>query len=183
MNNIELKTERLFLRPINKKDAESVFNYRSDSYTNKYQSWIPKSIDDVLDFIKNRVSQTLDIKGTWYQFVIIKNESAEIIGDAGLHFFDSDNKQVEIGCTIDKAHQHSGFACEAMLEIMRFLFMDLNKHRIIGSIDPGNVASIGLVKKLGMRQEAHFRESILQNGEWVDDLIYAILEKEWEDKY
>jgi hypothetical protein len=30
-----------------------------------------------------------------------------------------------------------------------------------------------------MRQEAHFRQSLWLRGEWVDDLVFAILESEW----
>jgi len=182
MNSNQLISKRLVIRPIQKTDAESVYSYRSDSVTNKYQGWIPKTIDDVADFIENRVSSTINLYGTWFQFVILIKETGELIGDAGLHFFDPENKQVELGCTISKKHQNLGFASEALTEIMRFLFEDLNKHRIIASIDPENTGSIKLVKKLGFRQEAHFKESILKNGDWVDDLVFAILRKEWEVK-
>jgi len=180
MNNIEIHTERLLLRPIHKSDAESVFSYRSDSFVNKYQGWIPKTIEEVSEFIENRVSPIMDSTGTWFQLVIFKKESGELIGDIGLHFFDPDNKQVEIGCTIGKKHQKLGYASESLSEILKYLFLDLNKHRIIASIDPANTGSIKLVAKLGLRQEAHFKESILQNGVWADDLVYAILSKEWK---
>jgi len=33
-------------------------------------------------------------------------------------------------------------------------------------------------ERLNFRKEAHFKESLLINGEWVDDIIYAILKKE-----
>ena len=33
-----------------------------------------------------------------------------------------------------------------------------------------------------MRQEAHLRESIFFNGEWLDDVIYAMLEREWAER-
>ena len=178
-SNITIETERLFLRPIQKDDAKSVFHYRSDSFTNKYQGWIPTTIDDVVNFIENRVSPIIDINGTWFQFVIITKEDNKIVGDLGLHFFDSDNKQVEIGCTIDKNCQKKGYASEALSEIFRYLFTTLNKHRIMASIDPRNEGSIRLVKTLGFRHEAHFKESILIDGKWVDDLVYAILNKEW----
>ncbi|MFH1213341.1 MAG: GNAT family protein [Candidatus Neomarinimicrobiota bacterium] len=176
---IELSTPRLIIRPICKADAESVFGYRSDSVTNKYQGWIPQTIDDVVNFIEKRVSPTFNIQGTWFQLVIIKKEDHVLIGDIGLHFFDPENQQVEIGFSIDKNHQKQGYATEAVSEIIRFLFQDLDKHRIMASIDPGNINSIKLVGKLGLRQEAHFKESIFQNGAWLDDLVYAILRKEW----
>ncbi|HBL75209.1 MAG TPA: GNAT family N-acetyltransferase [Prolixibacteraceae bacterium] len=179
---MELRTKRLLLRPIHKKDAESVFKYRSDSIANRYQGWIPKTIDEVSDFIDNRVSSTMNLQGTWFQFVIIINESGELAGDIGLHFYDPENRQVELGCTIDKKYQQRGFATEAMTEILNFLFGKLNKHRIIASIDPENISSIKLVEKLVFRREAYFKESLFINGTWTDDLIYAILRKEWREK-
>jgi len=180
-NNIEIKTERLLLRSVELDDAKAIFNYRSDSITNQYQGWIPKSLDDVHKFI-NKVSQKIDIVDTWFQFVIIKNDSNEIIGDLGIHFLDSDKKQVEIGCTLNKNYHGKGYATEALKETLDYLFNKLNKRRIIGSIDPRSIKSIELVERLGFRKEAHFKESILINGEWVDDLVYAILKDEWIEK-
>lgn len=179
--NIRLETGRLILRPINLTDAESIFRYRSDGLTNRYQGWIPENIEDVRDFIKNRISSTINENGTWFQLVIICKAAGEIIGDIGLHFFDKENRQVEIGCTISKKHQRKGYATEALSEVMSYLFDTLGKHRIIASIDPGNINSAGLVEKLNFRKEAHFKESIMSNGVWVDDVIYAILKKEWMD--
>jgi RimJ/RimL family protein N-acetyltransferase len=59
----------------------------------------------------------------------------------------------------------------------------LGKHRIIASIDPENIFSLRLVEKVGFRKEAHFVESIYEDGKWVDDLIYALIEKDWEKLY
>ena len=65
MNNyIEINTARLLLRSLRKDDVEAIFNYRSDSIANQYQGWIPKTINDVNDFIKNRVSPVIDIVDT-----------------------------------------------------------------------------------------------------------------------
>ena len=47
-------------------------------------------------------------------------------------------------------------------------------------MDPHNTAVIELFKRVGMRQEAHMVESLWLNGEWVDDVIFAILEREWQ---
>ncbi len=171
-NKIELRTERLVLRPVETNDAKAIYNYRSDSETNKYQGWIPKIIDDVDSFF-NKISPEIDIAGTWFQFVIVEIKNSKIIGDLGIHFID--DEQAEIGCTLAKKHHGKGYATEALKSVMDYLFNKLNKHRIIGSIDPRNLKSIGLVEKLGFRKEAHFKDSLLINGEWVDDAIYVIL--------
>ena len=61
-----------------------------------------------------------------------------------------------------------------------YLFNSLSKHRIIASVDPQNVPSIRLLERLNFRQEAHFRESLLIDGKWVDDVIYGLLKKDWK---
>jgi len=179
IKNLEIETARLLLRPISLDDAEAVFKYRSDLVTNKYQGWIPNTINDVYDFIEKKVTSTIDVVDTWYQLVIIRKKDGELIGDIGIHFLDSDKKQVEIGYTLNKKQHGKGYATEAVKEIINYLFDELNKRRIVTSIDPRNIKSIKLVERLGFRKEAHFKESIFMNGEWVDDSVYAILKDEW----
>ncbi len=171
-------TERLLIRPIQINDKNDLFEYRSDAQTNQYQGWIPQSIEDAEAFI-NKTSKEINIPETWFQLVIINQGSNEIIGDIGIHFVDSDNKQVELGCTLSKANHGKGYATEALKAVINYLFKELHKHKIITSIDPENVNSIKLVERIGFRKEAHFKESLYLNGRWVDDLVYAILSKEW----
>lgn len=172
-------TNRLIIRPIRLDDSDLIFNYRSDRLVNQYQGWIPKSIDDMRDFITNKVSHVINSHDTWFQLVIIEKDNDIIIGDIGIHFLSTDNFQVEIGCTLDKKHHNKGYATEALALTIDFLFNRLNKRRIVASIDPRNDKSIRLVERLGFRKEAYFKESILINNEWVDDLVYAILKDEW----
>jgi RimJ/RimL family protein N-acetyltransferase len=181
--NPEIKTDRLVLRPINTDDADALFAYRSDSIANQYQGWIPNTIRDAHDFIRNRISPVFDVTGTWFQFVIIKREQDELIGDIGIHFLDTEKKQVEIGFTLDKRHQGKGYASEALKAVIHYLFKKSHKHRITASIDPDNSKSIRLVERLGFRKEAHFKSSVMNHGKWADDLVYAILEDEWNQKH
>jgi len=179
--NLYLETERLAIRPIQLNDKISVFEYRSDFETNKYQGWIPETINDV-EFFINGVAKQINIPETWFQFVLIEKKSQKIIGDLGLHFLDKQNKQVEIGCTLNKKFHYFGYASEAVRRIIDFLFIELKKHRIMTSIDPNNESSIRLVERIGFRKEAHFVESLFVNGIWTDDLIYALIEKDWKVK-
>lgn len=178
---MKLETHRLLIRPITLDDKNDVFEYRSDSEINKYQGWIPETIEDVVEFI-GKISTQINVSGTWFQFVIVEKENDKIIGDLGIHFLDGDNKQAELGCTLNKFFQHKGYATEALVRVIDYLFNELNKHRIIASIDPGNRNSIRLVERIGFRKEAHFIESLLINGTWVDDVIYALTEKDWEKR-
>jgi RimJ/RimL family protein N-acetyltransferase len=38
---------------------------------------------------------------------------------------------------------------------------------------------MALLQAVGMRQEAHFRESLWFHGEWADDVVFAMLAGEW----
>lgn len=176
-----LETQRLLLRPIQQEDKSEIFKYRSDSETNKYQGWIPKTMEDVENFI-SKVAVTFNEPETWFQLVVVEKGSGEIIGDVGIHFMGNENKQVEIGCTLDKHIQGKGYASESLEEVIDHLFSNFNKHRITTSIDPNNVNSVRLVERLGFRKEAHFVKSLFFNGDWVDDLVYAITEQEWNEK-
>lgn len=177
-----LETERLLIRQITLEDKYELFDYRSDSEANKYQGWIPKTIEEVEVFIGNTAKQ-INEPQTWFQCAIIEKTTQNLIGDLGVHFIGSENKQAEIGCTLHKDFQNKGYATEALKKMINYLFSELNKHRIIASIDPKNINSIRLVERIGFRKEAHFIESLWINGQWVDDLVYALIEKDWESRY
>lgn len=172
------ESERLKLRPINIQDADEVFVYRSRENDNAYQSFVPKDISEVKKFINN-CSKVFNVADTWFQLVIIEKNSEKIIGDIGVHFIDE--LQVEFGITLNKEFQNFGFAFEAINELFFHLFNNLNKHRITASVDPRNLDSIKLLKKLDMRKEAHFIKSYFSKNEWVDDCIYAIISSDYKN--
>jgi len=175
-----LETKRLQLRPININDTYAIFNYRSDAEANRFQGWIPKSIADVEVFI-GKLAQKPNLSETWYQLALIEKETGHFVGDIGIHFIGDKNLQVELGYTVAKEKQGLSYATEAVKSIIDYLFHSLNKHRITASADPKNTPSIKVLEKLGFRKEAHFIESYYQDGKWLDDVVYALLAKEWNE--
>lgn len=176
-----LETDRLILRPLRTEDTISLFEYRSDKETNKYQGWIPESAEEVTDFIA-KTPPYFNAPETWFQLAVTDKEKELFIGDIGVHFFGSENKQVELGCTLNKKYQNKGYATEALTKVIDHMFRDLEKHRIITSIDPQNTDSIRLVERIGFRKEGHFIKSLFLNNVWVDDVIYALIEEDWLKK-
>lgn len=200
-----IQTPRLLIRPVLLDDCDALFAYRSDTETNQFLSLIPQDVEDIRQFIL-RSSPEINIPNTWFQLAIVLKESGTVIGDVGIHFLGSDsnsgsdsdsnsdsnsnsgsgsgseNKQVELGYTLHKDFRGMGYATEAMSAIIDHLIFDLKKHRITASIDPRNIKSIELIERLGFRKEAHFKQSLFFHGEWVDDIIYAMLAKEWKIK-
>ena len=180
--HIPIITERLELRRLMPDDAEAMFAYRSDPIVAKYQDWKPESVEQTREFINRLSDIDLDTPGTWFQLALVHRESGELIGDCGLRFLKDDRRQSEIGITLAPSHQRQGYALETVRAVLEYLFTGLGKHRVFASMDPRNTAVIELFKRVGMRQEAHFVESLWLKSEWVDDVIFAVLAREWRTR-
>jgi len=173
-----LTTARLTLRPLRVDDAAAVFRYRSRPEVYRFQRWEPHSVPDVEEVLRS-TAENPDRPGTWFQLGIFRRDQEDLIGDCGLHFPQEDSSQVEIGITLAPEHQGIGYAAEALRSVAGYVFDILGKHRVYGSVDPGNEASIRLLERLGMRREAHFVESLWFKGRWSDDIVYGLLAREW----
>jgi RimJ/RimL family protein N-acetyltransferase len=179
---IVILTDRLQINDLNPSDANALFNYRSDAKVALFQSWIPESVDDARAFIIRNVSIPFGQNNSWYQLAIRSMDADQLLGDLGVHFVADDGHQVEIGLTIAPAHQRQGFGTLAVVALLDYLFAVLNKHRVFASVDPRNEASLALLRSVGMRQEAHFRQSLFWKGEWVDDIVFGLLHSEWKKR-
>lgn len=160
-------------------DAPALFLYRSDPRITCFQSWQPESVEDVRAFLARNSSIPFGQEDSWQQLAVRFAPTGELIGDLGVHVLADGGHQVEIGFTIAPIQQRRGFGALAVTALLAHLFTVLNKHRVFASVNPRNQASIALLRRVGMRQEAHFRQSLLRKGEWVDDVIFALLRSEW----
>lgn len=174
---VEIVTARLRLDALQREDADALFAYRGDPVVSRYQGWKPASATEAGRFIEAQLGVVPDTPDTWWQRAIRLRDSGELIGDLGLHFMDTD--AVELGITLAPAHQRQGYAREALEVMLDFVFGGLHKHRVVASVDPRNAACVKLLEELGMRREAHFRQSVRCGDEWADDLVFALLEREW----
>jgi RimJ/RimL family protein N-acetyltransferase len=175
----EIFTERLWLSRLLSSDAIALFEYRSDPDVCRYQTFEPGSLDDAKKFIRELEGNVFGTPKTWFQFGIRLREDGLLAGDIGIHFSEHETRQVEIGFTIASRHQGCGYGTEAVKGVLAYLFDRLKIHRVFASVDPRNEPCIALLKRVGMRQEAHFRQSLWFKGEWVDDVMFGILESEW----
>lgn len=175
---VELLTPRLRLDALISGDAAALFAYRGDPEVARYQGWQPASLDEAAEWIEALATEPAP--GHWWQRAIRLRDSGELIGDLGLGMPAEDKGGVELGITIAPAHQGQGYAGEALRAALDWAFAR-GANRATASVDPRNTASVALLCSLGMRQEAHFRESYWLRGEWADDLVFALLAREWRN--
>jgi len=114
-----------------------------------------------------------------YDYALLSRESSKLIGRAGLRRSARERRDGHCWFIIDPREWNKGFVTEAAHALFDVYFSELAMHRLWGECNPHHQASTGLMEKLGMTREAHFRENVFMAGEWKDTAIYALLEREW----
>jgi RimJ/RimL family protein N-acetyltransferase len=175
----EIPSKRLLLRRLSPADAVPMYEYRSDPAVSRFQNWEPSGIEEIHSFIEDLASIGPDTPGRWFQLGIFLRETGQLIGDCGIHVQAADPRQAEIGITLAPPFQGRGLAAEALRALLAYLFEVLGKHRVFGSVDPRNHPSLALMRRIGLRREAHFIQSLWFKGAWADDMIFAMLRQEW----
>ncbi len=179
-----IETRRLLLRLYEDKDMEDIFEYSgsSDFWLMRTLPWQPTR-EGVKKFWEP--SQYLDLTNIpdRVDLVVEWKEKNKVIGNIGISISKIiDNKQGTIGWLLGNKFQGQGFASEAARALLTFGFDTLGLHRISAGTSRDNIRSWLLMERIGMRREAHFKQSEFVNGEWQDEFIYGILAEEWHSK-
>jgi len=176
----ELFTQRLIIRRLVHSDAEALYAYRTEPEVLRFQTWAPASVQEVRSFIERLRAIEPMTPGEWFQIGIALRTTGELVGDFGLQARADEPRLVEVGITLAPRFQRQGLAAEALRALLGFLFTQTETHRVHCSVDPQNHSCLRLLEKVGMRREGHLIESLWLKGAWVDDVICAMLRKEWE---
>lgn len=176
---MELVTARLRIDALRPADADGLFACRADPAVARYQGWCPVDLAAARAFIE---AQPQPPAQGWFQRAIRRREGGALIGDLGVCLPENPQDSVEFGISIAPPHQGRGYAGEAVRALFAFVFDGLGRHRVHASVDPRNLASMAMLRALGMRQEAHHRESLWFKDEWVDDVVFAMLQSEWRTR-
>jgi ribosomal-protein-alanine N-acetyltransferase len=105
---------------------------------------------------------------------IFLRESNTLCGGVGL-MLEPDHRRAELGYWIGVPYWGKGYATEAARAAVNYGFSTLDLHRIFASHVPGNPASGGVLRKIGMRHEGRVRGHILKWGEFLDLEMYGML--------
>lgn len=181
IDNMNIKTPRLVIRNLQTKDLVEFFAYRSNPEVTKYQGFDVMSIEQATSFIKDNATKQFGKAGEWVQYAIAENTTGKLIGDCAIKLDQYDTRLGEIGITISPEEQKKGYAKEALIAILNFLFNLEGFHRVTETVDAENVASIRLLISVGFRQEGYFIENIFFKGNWGSEYQFAMLETEWKE--
>lgn len=97
------------------------------------------------------------------------------VGGIGIHpKTDVLKKNAELGYWLGQAYWGKGIASQVVPQMVKFAFETYDITRLYACVYGNNKASQRVLEKCGFKLEAHFDKTIFKNGEFLDELIYAV---------
>jgi ribosomal-protein-alanine N-acetyltransferase len=173
---MNLRTERLFLRPIALCDAKDLFAVRGDPDVMRYWDWPEfKTHSELEAMFRAQIPDAEDGDMFWWSVALTERGSA--IGECDLSEIDRHHRRAEVGFLFARAHWGKGYGEEAMRAVMEFAFGPLALERLWARCHVGNDASVRLLERLGFSFEGRLKAHVRRNGEPRDCLIYGLVKK------
>lgn len=177
---IELRTERLLLRPFREADLDRLAAIQSLPEVARYMYWEPANREEAEALLAQWAAGTrLARDDDAVTLAVIRLEDGLMLGQSTVFLRSAEHRQVEVGYVFHPDSGGQGYATEATRAMVDLAFEDLEAHRVFARTDARNTPSAALLRRLGFRQEAHFREAEIFKGEWGDELVFAVLAPEW----
>lgn len=159
------------LRPWNNEDLESLVKYANNYKIARFmtdQFPHPYTIEKGNAFIEFVTKDS-----PLHIFAIaIENEA---VGGIGLHpQFDIQRKNAELGYWLGEPFWGHGIITKAVIQMVNYGFKNFDINRIFARPFGTNIASQKVLEKAGFQLEARFEKSLFKNGEYLDELIYAV---------
>lgn len=177
-----IRSERLTLRRFTPPDAAALAAYRSDPEVARYQAFDGCSLDEARRFIAELEGAAPGTPGRWFQFAASPTPDGPLLGDCALRCTRADPRQAELGFSFARDQQGKGLAREAVRLLLGYAFGRLDLHRVFAIVDERNARARRLLERLGFRCEAHFVENAFFKGAWSSELLYALLQGEWQGR-
>ena len=180
---LPIETERLTLRRYTETDYDDLLKLQSNDDVTRFLLYESKTPDQVRESLAVRLADVpMDADGQALCLAVVLRETGQHIGEMTLFVQSVEHKGGEVGFVFHPDFHGRGYATEAAAAVLRLGFGHFGMHRMIGRLDARNAGSAGVMKRLGMRQEAHFVSNEFLKGEWTDELVFAVLAEEWQSE-
>jgi ribosomal-protein-alanine N-acetyltransferase len=176
---MRLETDRLILRPFSEQDAADTFAYCKDPRVGPPAGWPPhKSLEETLEIIRTVFSQP-------HVFAVVERESGRVIGSVGFvgrHRTELPGPDEEVGYALSPEFWGRGLMPEAVREILRYGFEQLELETIWCGCYEWNQKSRRVAEKCGFQYRLSDSCWVEAVGEMCTELHYAITREMWEER-
>lgn len=170
---------RLSLELITEPIAELLFEAidTNRSHLSSFLPWVENM--QVPEDFKNYMiaSRQLSSAGKELSYAIVFDEIP--VGRIGLHNINSQNSNASIGYWLTKGAEGNGLVLNACKELINYGFQELKLKRIEIKAAVENYRSQAIPQKLGFTKEGILRKAELVNNEFLDLVLYSMLDEEW----
>jgi ribosomal-protein-alanine N-acetyltransferase len=87
-----------------------------------------------------------------------------------------------LGYHLDAEYQGQGLMTEALREVIRYAFDELNLHRVMANYVPENDRSARLLARLGFEKEGLAPDYLRIEGRWRDHVLSSLKNVHWRDE-
>jgi RimJ/RimL family protein N-acetyltransferase len=133
----------------------------------------PRSAEGYRAWAKELAAAKSD--GDSFQLAIQAVDTGEIVGRVGSHHADPPAGRFEYGVTIGADHRRKGYAAEAVVLLLRFMFAERRYHKCESRIFAHNEASLALHRRLGFVEEGRLRDHVFLAGRHHDLVMMGML--------
>jgi RimJ/RimL family protein N-acetyltransferase len=178
---LPIHTDRLKLRTFERGDLEGLATYHALPSVQRYVFKRTRDRSEVVEALETmRAHVSLQRPGDTLTLAMERKGDHALVGNVSLHWSDATAGQGEVRFLISPCFAGQGFCREALTAMFDLAFDHFRIHRLLIRCDGRNHHSIKLMQQMGMRLEAHYREHALFQGEWDEELHFAILDREWQ---
>ncbi|MEB2846111.1 GNAT family N-acetyltransferase [Rhizobiales bacterium RZME27] len=174
-----ITTTRLILRKFQTDDLTAYAAYRSRNDVYRYLYAAPSTGAALEEKFAKLLEAPFENDGDDFRLAVTRKEDGALVGDVMLKLANKAALQAEVGYVFHPDYGGKGYATEAVSAMISAGFETFGFHRIFARLDSRNNGSVGIVKRLGLRREAHLIENDRFNGEWGDEYVYAVLARDW----
>ena len=168
---------QVILRELRASDAPSLFALLTTEEVTRFISPPPSTVEGFGKFIAWTIRQRA--AGTYACFAVTLKGHDTAIGIFQLRETEPGFGTAEWGFAIGSPFWGTGVFQEGADLVLEFAFETLGVHRLEARSAVRNGRGNGALRKLGAVQEGLLRKSFLRNGEYHDQVLYAIVDDDW----
>ena len=165
------------LRELRASDAPSLFALLTTEEVTRFISPPPTTVEGFEKFIAWTLRQRT--AGTYACFAVTLKGYDTAVGIFQMRETEPGFGTGEWGFAIGSPFWGTGVFQEAAELVLAFAFETVGVHRLEARSAVRNGRGNGALRKLGAVQEGLLRKSFLRNGEYLDQVLYAIVDEDW----
>jgi RimJ/RimL family protein N-acetyltransferase len=172
-----LTGEQVRLRELRASDAPSLFSLLTTQEVARFISPPPSTVEGFERFIAWTLRQRT--AGTYACYAVTLKGFDTAIGIFQVRETEPGFGTAEWGFAIGSPFWGTGVFAEAAQLVLGFAFETLGVHRLEARAAVRNGRGTGALLKIGAVPEGVLRKSLLRDGEYLDQVMYAIVEDDW----